>query len=374
MAAGGFPLQMSSIASLFDEMTLAIVRVEPQAGGLPLPPTALVVPLLEPHGDDFRRKLSVVARLPYYLWKIMSGVRGADVVHVPLPGDIPLLALFIALIARKRTIVRYGGSWSSNTQTTIMGRFTKACMRYFAGGRNVMLAAGDGAEPPARDITWLYSTAVSDAELERLGPPPDRGLSDPPRLVCVGRLSSEKGVSNLIRAMALLMEPGNHSPLSTLPTLRVIGDGSTRRELESLVRELRCEHIVTFTGQLGRSALSEELARADICVHPSLTESLSKAWLDAMAHGLPVLTSEVGSARAVFGVDGERGWLVPPGDVEALAAALRRVLSDPIDWPALRRRCRDYVKNRTLETWTRRIGERCACQWGWSLANGRLRP
>jgi glycosyltransferase involved in cell wall biosynthesis len=130
---------------------------------------------------------------------------------------------------------------------------------------------------------------------------------------------------------------------------------------------------VSFAGQLERSALSAALSRADLCVQPSLTEGFSKAWLDAFAHGLPVLASEVGAARVVLGGEGERGWLVPPGDAAALAAALRRVLTAPIDWPALRQRCRAYVEGMTLEEWSRRIGERCARQWGWTLGNGRLR-
>jgi glycosyltransferase involved in cell wall biosynthesis len=370
MSSGGFPLQMRSIASLFDEMVLGITRGEPQPGALPLPERARVVPLRLPAGTDLRRKLSMAARLPYYAWMIARAMRGADVVHVPLPGDIPLVALFIALLARKRTIVRYGGSWSVNARTTTMNRFTIACMRRFAGGRNVMLAAGEGAEPPARDVSWLFSTALTRGELDRIEAEPDRALSDPPRLVCVGRLSQEKGIPVLIRAVARLVESG----FRPLPQVELIGDGPARAELEALVRELGLEDRITFTGQIDRPALSRRLARAELCVHPALTESLSKAWLDALAHGLPVLACDVGSARAVFGTPGEHGWLVPPGDVDALEEQLRRVLTEPMDWPALRARCRAFVEERTLECWTERIGERCASQWGWSFAGGKLRP
>ena len=370
MSSGGFPLQMRYIASLFDEMVLAVTRGEPQPGALPLPQAAHIVPLRLPAGTDLRRKLSIVARLPYYWWKIARAIRGADVVHVPLPGDIPLVALFIALLARKRTIVRYGGAWHENARTTMMNRFTIACMRRFAGGRNVMLAAGEGAEPPARNVSWLFSTAVTRGELEGMDALSDRELSAQPRLVCIGRLSQEKGVPTLIRALARLVDSG----FRPLPRLELIGDGPARAELEALVQELGLEERVTFTGQLDRAALSRRLACAELCVHPALTESLSKAWLDALAHGLPVIASEVGSARAVFGTPGEHGWLVPPGDVDALVDALKRVLGEPADWPALRARCRAFVEDRTLESWTQRIGERCASQWGWTFTNGKLTP
>ena len=375
-SSGGFPLQMRAMASLFDEMVLVIVGVEPSAGegqgegGISLPPLARVVPLRGPRGRDARRKLSIAARLPYYLWKLGTNIRRADVVHVPLPGDIPLLGLLTALLLRKRTIVRYGGSWPTNGQTTMMNRFTKACMRRFAGGRNVMLATGAGADGPAPGMRWIFSTALSGEELERVSPCLERGIAATPRLIYVGRLSPEKGVPTLLRALASLAGSG----FVPLPHITLAGDGPQRAELEALTGELGIRDMVTFRGQLDRAALSAELLLADLCVQPSLTEGFSKAWLDAMAHGLPVLASDVGAARAVIGDERERGWLVRPGDVGALADELRDVLTAPIDWPALRGRCREYVEGRTLGAWAREIGEQCVRQWDWTLANGRLRP
>jgi glycosyltransferase involved in cell wall biosynthesis len=197
----------------------------------------------------------------------------------------------------------------------------------------------------------------------------NRGLSSPPRLIYAGRLSVEKGVPNLIRAIALLREQG----FQPMPHCTLAGDGPQRPEIETLVRELNCEEQVTLTGQLERPALSELLSRADLCVHPSSTEGYCKAWLDAMAHGLPVLTTEVGAARAVVGGSGVRGWLVPPGDAVAFAAALREVLSGTVSWAPLRQRCRDFAAARTLERWAGVIGAACVQQWGTPL-NGRKEP
>lgn len=360
---------MSAVASLFDAMTLVVVRGVPKAGGLPLPANANVVALRSPRGQDTWRKISVVMRLPYYVGVITAHVWRADAVHTPLPGDLPLLGFWIALVLRKRVIARYGGSWFANAQSTRMNRLTKGCMRWFAGGRNVMLATGDEAKPPAAGVEWIFSTALSAAELERNPPRLDRGLHSPPRLIYVGRLSPEKGVSILVRALAAL----NCAPHSPRLQLTVVGEGDDRPMLESLARDLGCEDCITFAGQLDRRALSAALDAADVCVQPSLTEGFSKAWLDAMSRGLPVLASDVGAARVVLGSDGERGWLVQPGDPVALAVALGRVLSEASSWTGIRKRCRMYVEGRTLEVWARRIGEQCARQWGWSFARGRLR-
>src|SRR6185437_5107871 len=131
MSFGGFPFQMAGIASLFDDMTLVIVRVAPREGGVPLPANARVVALRSPHGTDLRREVSIAAFLWYYAWKIAASVWNADVVHVPLPGDVPLLGMWVALAMRKRVLARYGGSWIANSQSTFMNRVTKAFMRRF---------------------------------------------------------------------------------------------------------------------------------------------------------------------------------------------------------------------------------------------------
>jgi len=311
----------------------------------------------------------VLAHLPHYILTIARNVRQADVVHTPLPGDLPLLGMLVAVALRKRLVVRYGGSWTATSQTTFMNRVTQGCMRRFAGGRNVMLVTGAGTAVPAPRMHWIFSTALSREEIAGLQPDLCRPLHSPCRLVYIGRLSSEKGVGNLIRAMELLKSRGALDPL---PELTVIGDGPERSKLEALAISEDCAGAVRFMGQLDRVSLSRELGEMDICVQPSLTEGFSKAWLDAMAHGLPVLASEVGAARSVIGGDAGRGWLVPPGDVAALAEALRQAITAPNDWPALRRRCREYVEGQTLEAWAERIGETCARQWGISLVNGKL--
>lgn len=356
---GGFPLQMAAIGSLFDEMTLLITRGTSRPGGIPLPARAQIIPLRLPIGQDARRKLSVLANLSYYLSIIAKHIRRADVVHTPVPGDIAFLGMLVALTLRKPLIARYGGSWVVNSQTTVMNRITKAILRRFAGGRNVMLATGEGESPPAPNMHWIFVSALSQPELQQIRPVFNRGLSFPPRLIYAGRLSPEKGVLILIEALARLKQ----EDFSRLPHLTLAGDGPQRKELEHLATDCKCTDIIQFVGQLDRKSLSKQFLMADICVQPSLTEGFSKAWLDAMAHGLPVLASEVGAAHAVIGSEGERGWIVPPGEVDALAKKLRQILSGPVEWDTMRRRCRSYVEQRTLEDWARRIGQICEEQW-----------
>lgn len=370
LSEGGHPLQMAAISSLFDAMTLVINRRKrPGTGGMPLPPDAEIIALRSPAGNDFRRKMSVALGLPYYLTALVRIIRRADVVHTAVPSDIGLLGILIALFLRKKLIVRYSGSWVATEQTTMTNRITRTLMRLYAGGRNVMLATGEGEVPPAPGITWLFSTALSDRDLREAEPQCDRGLRTPPRLAYVGRLSGEKGVANLIGAFGLLDREG----FQPLPEITIIGDGPERISLERQASALPCGAMIRFAGQLDRSELKAILSQVDFCVQPSLTEGFSKAWLDAFVHGLPVLASDVGAAGPVIGRNRERGWLVPPGDIPALAAALRAVINGPVEWPAVRRSCRAYAEGRTLEAWSRAIGELSANQWKLKFVDGKVR-
>ena len=361
MSSGGFPRQMEGLASIFDSMTLVVVAGHPRVGGSPLPAGSSVIALRSPSGADARRKMSIAAHLGYYLGALRAAFRSADAVHVPLPGDISLLGLLTALGMGKPLLARYGGSWAGDDETTLMNRVTRACVRRFAGGRNVMLVTGEGVAPPAPGVSWIFSTALTVAELAGIRPATHAELHDPPRLVYAGRLSPEKGVAVLLEALALL----RREALAPMPVLQLCGDGPERGTLERLAATLGVADLATFAGQLDRGALGAALLSADLCVQPSRTEGFSKAWLDAMAHGLPVVASDVGAARAVVGADGERGWVTAAGDAPALARRLREVLtSATIDWRALRARCRAHVEGRTLEAWAGEIEMRCTAAWG----------
>jgi hypothetical protein len=370
LSSGGFPLQMEGIGSLFDAMTLVIVRRPPCGGGIPLPRSARIVALPWLPDATARRRLVLVGRLPGYLREMARAIAEADVVHTPLPGDIPFLGMLLTLLLRKRLLVRYCGSWAVTSQATRMTRIMRAWMRWHAGGRNVMLATGAGPEPPAPRMHWIFTTAITESEVVAVRPDLDRPCQSPPRVATVGRLARVKNIPCLIEAIARLREQGDLGP--KVPRLAIIGDGPDRGKLEQLVQQRGCKDLIRFTGQLNREELVKELLQTDLCVQPSLSESYCKALLDAMLCGVPVMATDVGAIRHVIGGDGQRGWILPVAEPGRLADDLRRRLSDPSDWPALRRRCRAHVEAMTVEAWSERIGELCAEQWSFTLREAKL--
>ena len=147
--------------------------------------------------------------------------------------------------------------------------------------------------------------------------PPPRGVpAGPVRLVNIGRFAEQKGQVNLIHSLAQLRAdlPDVH--------LTLIGDGEMRGTLEAAVRAHGLEAHVTFTGWVDEDRIRAELDTCHAMVLPSFAEGLPMVVMEAMAAGRPVIATYIaGNPELVQ--EGQTGWLVPAGDVGALADAVR---------------------------------------------------
>ena len=161
--------------------------------------------------------------------------------------------------------------------------------------------------------------------------------------VFVGRLSPEKDVATLLKAVAIVV--------GRLPSFRLqlAGQGPCAAELAQLAGALGIGEHVRFVGEV--ADVPGLLRRASLFVLPSLTEGLPVAVLEAMACGLPVVATRVGGTPEAV-VDGRSGLLVPPGDPEQLADALIRVGRDVGSALRMglagRRRIEEYFDVRTM--------------------------
>lgn len=153
-----------------------------------------------------------------------------------------------------------------------------------------------------------FQVAASAAE-----PPAEEN----PHLLYFGRLSAEKGVSDLLRAM------------QRLPELRLVvaGDGPERSRLQSLAATLGLRNVA-FAGHVRGTELDALIVRSRFTVLPSHAyETLGKSILESYARARAVVASDLGSRRELV-TEGETGLLYPAGDVERLCAAIMS-LSDP---------------------------------------------
>lgn len=138
-------------------------------------------------------------------------------------------------------------------------------------------------------------------------------------LVCLARISPEKGHPVLLEALALL------AARRLRPTLLLLGGGDIAGILEQ-ARHLGIADQILAYGDTERPW--PFLCAADIFVLPSLTESFPNALLEGMQAGLPCIASDVGGVAEVL-TDGETGLLVAPGQPQPLCDALARLLADP---------------------------------------------
>jgi glycosyltransferase involved in cell wall biosynthesis len=185
-----------------------------------------------------------------------------------------------------------------------------------------------GIAPYVRDIlagvTLQRFEVISDAGIERLPDSVTRtAVHDDIRLLFVGRLIRTKGVRDAIRALGLIRD---------LPTvLDIVGDGADRTTCESLTTELGLTSRVRFHGRLPREQVDAFYRSADVFVFPSYREPGGHVVFEAMAHGLPLVVSDIGGPGTA--VDDSSGIRVHPRSPTQyphdLAAALRQLVSDP---------------------------------------------
>ncbi|HLU05447.1 MAG TPA: glycosyltransferase [Woeseiaceae bacterium] len=165
--------------------------------------------------------------------------------------------------------------------------------------------------------TQLFQPRTARDCRAALSLPLDREL-----VVCVSRLSPEKGVDVLVRAFAQLRKehPG--------AGLAFVGAGPMLAELTELADALEVREAVRFVGAVGHDEVPLWLGAASLVCMPSLREGHPNAAMEALACGRPVVASAVGALPEI--VREGSGLLVEPGDPRALSSALSKALA--IDW------------------------------------------
>ena len=157
------------------------------------------------------------------------------------------------------------------------------------------------------------------------GVDPEKYKKDPnrayaKRLLFVGRLDAVKGVPLLLESIADLYV--EHQDVE----LTVVGDGPARVDLEKKAQSLGAN--IRFLGYQSQQEVAQILTQTDILVLPSFAEGVPVVLMEAMAAGLPVVTTQVGGIGELV-KDGASGFICPPGDRNALTMRISQLLSDP---------------------------------------------
>ncbi len=204
------------------------------------------------------------------------------------------------------------------------------------------------SSPQLRDSAPLLQPFLDKCSVVPFGIDPERFQSDSattprgslqeisgPMILFVGRLRHYKGIETLIESMA-----------EVSATLVIAGAGPMERRWRRQAESSAASERILFLGEVSDGHLAQLYRSANLLVLPSTSraEAFGVVQLEAMAAGIPVVSTELGTGTSFVNQHGETGLVVPPGDVRALAAALSKLL----DRPRLRDRLGRGARERLL--------------------------
>ena len=231
---------------------------------------------------------AAVARLVH----LLSGVPYSFTVHGPEEFDSPVGLALPAKMADAKAVVAISS----------FGRSQLMRWMPFAGWKKIAVVRCG--------VDALFAEAEPPAPVSA------------PEFCCVARLSGQKGLPLLIEAATLLKARGTEFHLT------LVGDGEMRCEIEEMIAAAGLGANVTITGYLSAADVRAKIMASRAMVLPSFAEGLPVVIMEALALGVPVVTTAIAGIPEL--VDGECGWVIPAGSVEALADAMQAVLdADP---------------------------------------------
>lgn len=264
---------------------------------------------------------------PRALWRLAAIVRAwrpeilhSHMIHANLLGRLVRLLVRVPVQISTAHNIDEGGRWRERAYrltdplATLTTNVSQAAVdRYVQVG--AVPAAKIRYVPNGLELTPFTQAPVSRQSLRQA-----LGLAGQFVWLAVGRLAVQKDYPTMLRALA--------ATLAGSPETRLLiaSEGPLRADLEALSAQLSLTEHVTFLG--ARNDVPALMQAADAYLMSSAWEGLPMVLLEAAASSLPIVATDVGGNREVV-CDGESGWLAPPGDPVALAAAMQRLMAIP---------------------------------------------
>jgi rhamnosyl/mannosyltransferase len=269
-------------------------------------------------------RVAAVPFCPTMPWKLAR--LAPDLVHLHFPNPTGDLAWLLGA-RRVPLVISYHADVVR--QRRLLPLYTPILTRTFGGARRIIASAEENVTSSPvlsryRDRVTVIPYGVDASAFtltadEALATAQRRALATQPLVLFVGVLRPYKGLDVLLRAMARV--PAQ---------LVVVGRGPARFALMGLAARLGISDRVSFLGEVSDSERRILLHASDVFALPSIDrrESFGIAQLEAMACGKPVVASDLPTGVRFVNRHQMTGLLVPPGDSDALAEALHRLLSD----------------------------------------------
>ncbi|HDK27526.1 MAG TPA: glycosyltransferase family 1 protein [Candidatus Atribacteria bacterium] len=312
---------------------------------------------------DFIRKSIWI--LPKLIPVLHKEIKKSDAVMVMHDDFLGLITLLQARKQKKPHLLFLGGNQVEVVRNKYTGLkrwgaiylahlFEKIDQYWMDHGLTVLVTGREMIErlsAPERYIYPYFTSLISDEDIIYRKP---RDISsNSTNILYAGFLTENKGVHILLEAFARFREK-YHTPDIKL---HLAGDGYFRPKLEEICQQLKITENVIFYGFIGDKEKLKQLFReADMFVLPSKSEGIPKVLLEAMAYGVPILTTNVGGIPDII-EDGVNGLLIPPGSPGGFVKGMAKILFDA----KLRQKLIDggyhFIKEHTKEKQAKEIIE-----------------
>ncbi|MGQ4648014.1 glycosyltransferase [Lyngbya aestuarii] len=344
LLGGGAEIVMLNLARGFAEQGLKVDLVLVKAEGAYLsqiPAKVRVIKLESP------RLLKSIPDLADYLKKEQPAVL------ISALEDTNMVALWARQLAGVSTkvmvTVHNNLSREAQNATQLKRKFTPQFVKWFYPWADWVVAVSQGVADnlidiglPSEKIKVIYNPIVTPELNEKLRESLDHPwfLPDqPPVILGVGRLEKQKNFATLLRAFAKVRQ---HYPVR----LMILGEGSERYHLESLVQKLEIAEDVVFPGFVGNPYAY--MKQAALLVLSSSWEGFGNVLVEAMAAGTPVVSTDCESGPAEILANGQYGRLVAVGDSEDMAKAIATTLEDSQNEELLKQRANEFSLKKAL--------------------------
>ena len=266
----------------------------------------------------------------------------------PYEGLAGIFVRGVAWVMRRRVVVvtEVHGDWSESPFRYHRVPLSAVFRPILAAWAGFVLRRSDRIRTISRFLERRIAAVVPEVPLHRFPGYTDFELFDDAtetsrsdtRVLSVGALYPVKGFDTLIRAMKQVTSKRPEA------TLHLAGDGPMKRALREHAAHLGVEASLRLLGSLSPTDLRKEYRSARLFVLPSLSEGLGRVVWEAMACGLPVVASDVGGIPEL--VENEQtGFLVPPGDEDAVAERILWLFEHPREAEAMGARGKQSAKN-----------------------------
>jgi glycosyltransferase involved in cell wall biosynthesis len=332
-AVGGAEIQAARLSNALQQRgwSIRIIAIEGNEGAQ-LDPAFRDIPVTRMR--QYRcRGLAGIMLVTQMAWILIRERKKYDVVHVHIMKTLAFVAAVVGKMLGKIVVLKVSGFDELDQGTLSEGLARKPYSRFLNWGcRKADVAIAVSRRAETRLLACGFSPdhvlyLPNGIDLSKFSPGENKrslrkqlGVEGDQIAIYVGRLSQEKGSHDLLRAWQRVCY---EKPATQL---LIVGDGYLRAEMEAAVRaDERMQSSVRFIGAV--SDVQPYLAVADCYVCSSISEGLSNSTLEAMAAGLPIVTTHVSGAEDIV-QNGENGYIVPVGNTDQLAAGICRVFSD----------------------------------------------